>query len=252
MKIKILLYFISSLIISGFFLVLIGINIFFSSNHLKLSQNIPTQKNKELTKIFALQTDDKNKVKKDSTELVRINIDEKKDSSYIIVLKGKKYNIVNLDESDIESIAQSISPEQLNEIKNTILSPSEADIRRHAYLYFLIQLKDVGAKSIFEVIKSDVPSFEFQNNPHSSDSIKKNFELSLRIAALEGLDNLAASNPKIGAYIQQLESGDQQVKANSNSILTYLTSISQAGIESKKPGKLHRALDAIMNENDTL
>lgn len=169
-----------------------------------------------------------------------------------ITINNKKYYIATLDENDIETITKTISSSQLNDIRNTILSPSENNMRRHAYLYFLTQIKSTGARSLFEVVKAEVPEFEFQNNPHSVDSDRKSLEFSLRIAALEALDNLASLDPKVGSYLLQLENSHQPGVAQNNSILSYLTSISNAGLDNNNPGKLHRVLNAIFKENETL
>lgn len=169
-----------------------------------------------------------------------------------ITINNKKYNIATLDENDIDTITKTISTSQLNQIRNTILSPSENNLRRHSYLYFLTQIRSTGAKSLFEVVKAEVPEFEFQNNPHSSDADRKSVELSLRIAALEALDNLASMDPQVGSYLKQLESSYQAGATSDNSILSYLTSISNAGLDNNTPGKLHRVLNAILQENETL
>lgn len=189
---------------------------------------------------------DQNRAKSDSYENSDLEAGK-------ITINNKKYNISTLEESDLETITKTISSSQLNDIRNTILSPAENNIRRYAYLYFLTQIKSTGVKSLFEVVKAEVPEFEFQNNPHSVDSERKSTELSLRIAALEALDNLASLDPKVGPYLKHLESSHQPGGvAQANSILSYLTSISNAGLDNNTPGKLHRVLNAILQENETL
>lgn len=168
-----------------------------------------------------------------------------------ISINNQKYNIATLDEKDIDDITQNISSSQLNDIRDTILSPTENPLRRHAYLYFLTQIKSAGARSLFEVVKADVPEFSFEGNPHSGDANRKNLELSLRIAALEALDHIASLDPHVSQYIQQLETS-QAGDGPTNALLSYLTSISNTGVETNQPGKLHRVLNAIIKENETL
>ncbi len=168
------------------------------------------------------------------------------ESSFSIAVNGKKYDIASLDEADAERLSETLSQQQFKEIKTVILSPSESEVKRHSYLYFLMQMKQAGVSSLYEIVKSEIPQFEFQNNPHSQDARKKTLELSLRIAALEALDNLATIDPQVRSYLSQI---NQSKSVSDHPILNYLSSLSLA---SGKPGKLHRALEAIINEKEAL
>lgn len=149
-------------------------------------------------------------------------------SARMITINNQKYNIAMLDEKDIDTIIQNISAAQLNDIRDTILSPTENALRRHTYLYFLTQIKSAGVRSLFEVVKAEVPKFSLTEDSNNAiDSHRKKLELSLRIAALEALDHLASMDPQVSQYLQQLERSQSAEKATKkmNALLSYLESV---------------------------
>lgn len=123
---------------------------------------------------------------------------------------------------------------------------SQAQEARRKAVYDLTQMGAAALASL-AVIAAD-PVIEVKNqNPHSADQIKQSFEASLRVSAIEALDELALNPNNVEAVKAAMF---EVLKTQKHRSLTLLAQLSLSGIESGHPGKVKRAIDAMIQETD--
>lgn len=159
-------------------------------------------------------------------------------------LKENSESISALTQAQLQSLSETLSPIELHEIKNIILSPQEKGDKRLAFNFLLSQLGIAGADTLAEIIKFEIPHFENSENPHSAGSLEKAFEISLRITALEALDSLVVENPQLKAKIVGI------LNVQKEQSLNFLIQLSLSGIESNQPGKIKRFIDKVLTKRN--
>ena len=117
------------------------------------------------------------------------------------------------------------------------------EVRRKA-LYVLTQMGAVALPALSEVATSFV-SVANSQDPHSVAQVKQTFESSLRVTAMESLDELAKDESHSAAVKESMLRVLQVQKHRS---LTLIAQISLSGIESGRPGKVKRAIDILLKE----
>lgn len=140
-------------------------------------------------------------------------------------------------QSDLQSQADNFTNKDLQNLESILLNRQSTQDERSVSLY-LLSLSGVKAlPALTHFSAMALPEFSHLQDPHSEGSLNKNFEVSLRIAALEAIDRQASA-----------ESLQQILKTQSDPTLKMLAQVSLAGIQSGKPEKLSRLIEAMVNE----
>lgn len=148
----------------------------------------------------------------------------------------------NLNVEELSVKAQGLSHKDLVELKQFVMNQNlEAKFRR-ASLFLLTQSGLAAAPILGEIAKSAIPLFAQSKDPHSIGALAKNYEVSLRITALEALDKLSVTSTDVMSYLMDVS------QTQKDPTLLFLTNISIAGIQGGKPGKLNRAIEAMIHE----
>jgi len=129
-------------------------------------------------------------------------------------------------------------------IENQIPRQQDLDQRQKA-LYEITQKGFSKRTELSQIAMSPLPKFENLDNPHSIGSYKHREEINLRITALEALDKLAIEHPQEMRRIIEEVAAKQQEPT-----LRLLIHISLDGIYTHRPGKLSRAIDAMIAEKE--
>lgn len=182
-----------------------------------------------------------------------------------LVLAGAVYNLLQVKSQDAVTATPETSPtlapteaslapatqnapsnesaENLARVATDAVQTQEA--RRKA-VYDLTQMGAAALPSLAAIAAHPVVEAKNQD-PHSADQIKQSFEASLRVSAIEALDELAL-NPN---NVQAVKAAMLAVlKTQKHRSLTLLAQLSLSGIESGQPGKVKRAIDAMVEETD--
>jgi hypothetical protein len=118
---------------------------------------------------------------------------------------------------------------------------------RQESVYKLTQQGFSAKNELAKIIKTPIPKFENLNDPHSVGNYELKEEIALRVTALEALDKMASEHPQeIKKLLEEI--ADQQPEAT----LQFLVRISLDGINSNRPGKLKRTIDAMILEKEKL
>jgi len=127
----------------------------------------------------------------------------------------------------------------------SILSSNESQQIRRNNLYRLTEMGPESIKALSTLATYPVESSK-SNNPHSAESIQRNFEIGLRITALEALDQMVVSHSQSTEDIKKTMM--LVLEKQETSSLKILAQISLSGIANGRPGKLKRAIDHLLNE----
>lgn len=148
-------------------------------------------------------------------------------------------------QSDLQKQADNFTIKDLQNLESLLLSKESTQDERSVSLY-LLSLSGVRAlPALTHFSATALPEFSHLQDPHSADSSNKNFEVSLRIAALEAIDrqtSLQNEKTQVQASLQQI------LKTQNDPTLKMLVEVSLAGVRSGKPGKLSRFIQAMVNE----
>ena len=161
-----------------------------------------------------------------------------------------KENLINYEEiktltqNDFIRLSKVVTPTELAMLKSKILSTTEKNEKRQAYLYLLSQLGSSATDHLTDIVKATIPTLKNTHDPHSISSIQKQFEISIRLTALETLDKLVIDNPEIKIKIESI------LDVQKDQVLIFLTQISLSGIKNNNPGKLKRFIDEVLNKRD--
>ncbi|MBO9667379.1 MAG: hypothetical protein J7501_11270 [Bdellovibrio sp.] len=128
-----------------------------------------------------------------------------------------------------------ITANEREQLRLAVMNQNLEGIRRRASMFLLTK---IGAPAIQEIgAIALAPLAPTQN------SMTKEFEVSLRITALETLDLMPAHSREV------LNIMKKSLTTQKDPTLNLLARISISGIESGKPGKLSRAMDAMIKQN---
>ncbi|WP_413560543.1 hypothetical protein [Bdellovibrio sp. HCB209] len=137
-----------------------------------------------------------------------------------------------------------ITPAERQQLKNAVLSQKVDGSTRRASLFLLTKMGSTAIPELGAVATTPVPVYANSNNPHSVARQAQDMEISLRITSLEALDKLAVQSKNILPIMQQAAA------LQSDRSLVLLARISISGMLSGKPGRLSRAMDAMMDEKN--
>ncbi len=115
---------------------------------------------------------------------------------------------------------------------------------RRKALYQLTLRGEESIPALGEIAMSLIPKLENLSDPHSADSHSLAFERGLRVTALEELDKKAAAFPAVEITMAQIQS------VQTDRVLNFLATISLAGISQKRPGKLTRMVNHLIQSKE--
>lgn len=164
--------------------------------------------------------------------------------SALKILNSDEKRIELLTQVEFQKISETITPVELFEIKRVALSLSESSEKRQASIFILSHIGNIAADSLAEIIQTEIPNLKNAHSPHTIDNSLHANEISLRISALEALDNLAIDNPTVKNKIENI------IKNQKNPELNYLAQISLSGILTNRPGKIKRVINAMLAERN--
>lgn len=133
-------------------------------------------------------------------------------------------------------------PFELQALKEKILSANETAEARQEMMYSLIKIGPSASQALVAIAKTNIPEFHNSKDPHSVGAFQERLELSLRITALEALDQMLMKKPDLSRSIGEI--AHQQT----NPILKFLAKVSLSGVQKNQPGKLKRTIDAMLVE----
>lgn len=148
-------------------------------------------------------------------------------------------------QSDLQRQADSFSNKDLQSLENILLSSQATQDERSVSLYLLSLSGAKALPALTHFSVTALPEFSHLQDPHSAGSLNKSFEMSLRIATLEAIDHLSEAKNTTS----QVQTSLQQIlKTQNDPTLKMLAEVSLAGIQSGKPQKLSRLIQAMVNE----
>lgn len=137
------------------------------------------------------------------------------------------------EEEYLRKFAMKMSAEHIRALEKLVLEPKQAADMRSAGLFLLTQAGPSSLKALSQIAQSSLSSI----SPRSQDQA---YEVSLRVNAVEALDNLvlhhAQGKKEIEAILQNQK--DPTVR--------FLAQMSLDGIRSGHPGKVGRFVDRIL------
>ncbi len=138
---------------------------------------------------------------------------------------------------------QQASAKELLAISDVVVNPEYSNETRQKSVYALAHLGAPAIPALTAI--ATTPMTEGRtSDPHSAKTYRFKEELGLRISAIEALDRLSAENPEIKSSMQLV------LKNQTDRTLTLLAQISLSGIESGHPGKVQRAVETLLKENN--
>jgi hypothetical protein len=149
---------------------------------------------------------------------------------------------VPFNEENIRPLLKALSVKESRELEQRVLDPSADGNERRTALFILTRAGAPAIPALVAISRSAIPEFENSTDPHSLDSLRMKNEISLRVTAIEALDQQSISNPDISAHLFEI------AQIQKNPTLEFLVRISLAGIAEGRPGKLGRAIDAMIQE----
>lgn len=187
------------------------------------------------------QTADADKTAITSTEVATSETTSMPHSVSAIIQKFVATESANVNE--LISDLQKASPHDLLKVSEIALSKEHSNEVRQKAVYALSHL---GAQAIpaLTVIATTPMTEARTSDPHSAATYKFKEEVGLRITAIEALDRLSAENPEVKSSMQLV------LQNQSDRTLTLLAQISLSGIESGHPGKVQRAIQTLLKENN--
>ena len=150
-----------------------------------------------------------------------------------------------LSVSELNAAGGGLSSEDMRILEQNVLNQNLDGNTRRASLFILTHsaVANAGtALALARIAQSPVPKFENGAKPHSRGSFAKSFEVSLRITALESLDQRAVNSTDVAKHIKKIS------HLQKDPTLSLLTQISLAGIAAGTPGKLNRTIQAMLQE----
>lgn len=149
------------------------------------------------------------------------------------------------DRSSLNELKNNITSKEVEDLKTLVNNKDENGKYRQTALYVLTEIETPDTtKALAEIAISTIPVFDNLNNPHSRSTYQHRAELALRMTALETLDQRSIKFLDVQKHIQAIETNQ------TNPTLKFLARISLEGILSQRPGKLHRATEAILAEKE--
>lgn len=140
--------------------------------------------------------------------------------------------------------AKPLSASELSKLAQLVTDSTAPQETRKKALYDLTQQGAAALTALSVVANSPVPE-ALSQDPHSADQIKQSFEASLRVTAIEALDEIAVDPTHTDAVKASMLG---VLKSQKHRSLTLLAQISLSGIESGRPGKVKRAIEALVKE----
>ncbi len=142
-------------------------------------------------------------------------------------------------EARVIELARRLSPRELLGLADLVVDPKSSADRRNAAVYILSEAGAIAQPALTKIVVT--PFDDRPGKPHSIQDAKRQGEVSLRVSALEALDQLGASGSDVRASLQK-------ASLQKNTTLQFLARIALSGIEQGRPGKLSRFIDASMDE----
>lgn len=153
-----------------------------------------------------------------------------------------------LSTSELAATVNAMTFEDLKVLQQNALNQNVDGNERRASLFLLTKVASsestgtAATEALAEIAQTPVPAFENAGKPHSRESLAKSFEVSLRITALEALDQRTVTAPSVASHLENIR------RLQKDPTLSLLTQISLAGIAAGTPGKLNRAIQAMLRE----
>ena len=152
---------------------------------------------------------------------------------------------INLQTLNSKNALKAVATDELQALQAKVLDSQQPAEQRSASLYLLSQYGVQAVTQLSAIAENRPLHFEQQDNSHSLGSYQREFEISLRITALEALDHIALNSP------QEPSASPTSMEKRLSKILSHqtepslrmLAQISLSGIESGRPGKLTRFID---------
>jgi hypothetical protein len=134
-----------------------------------------------------------------------------------------------------KSEARPLSAEETLKSEQAVLDQTITGVQRREELTALLEHTPATTENLVRIASSPMPEFPNALQPHSSDETLSNFERSLRVTALERLDQLGIESPRLKTEIAKI------LEAQKNDpTLSFLATVSLQGFEQGQPGKLSR------------
>lgn len=144
-------------------------------------------------------------------------------------------------EKAVAALVTKLTAEDYKLLNDKVLSSSNKMPEREAALYVLTLSSAPQAQGTLIVLaESALPEFSDLQDPHSVGSTQRALELSLRVTALENLDQRAATSPEVAKGLQSI------LQKQTEPSLRFLAQTSLSGIESGKPGRLKRIINEML------
>lgn len=97
-----------------------------------------------------------------------------------------------------------LQAQDMGTLKAWVQDPARSGNERRASLYLLTQAGPSAIPALTEIAQTQVPHFDGAENPHSIGAYQLRFERSLRVTALESLDQASLQNTEIETRLHQI------------------------------------------------
>ena len=152
-------------------------------------------------------------------------------------------------EAAILTSAKKLAVADLSRLSAQAVRESAGNNERNAALFILLQARENAIAQLAEVANQPVRGYPNEANPEGRDALQKKFETSLRVKALEALDemtNSRSSEIKQAAALEVARVASQQTQPT----VQFLADLSLSGLREGRPGKLQRFIGRAMDESD--
>jgi hypothetical protein len=144
-------------------------------------------------------------------------------------------------EKTVQALVTKLSDQDYQVLQEKVLGANNEMPEREAALYVLTLSSAPQAQgTLVTLAATALPEFKDLSDPHSVGSTQRTLELSLRVTALENLDQRAVGSPQVAKDLESI------LQKQTEPSLRFLAQTSLSGIESGKPGKLKRVIDEML------
>ena len=127
-------------------------------------------------------------------------------------------------------------------LTQTVLEKTLSHTERRQALFELTQMGSSAFPALSQIASAPLPAVT-STDPHSAETLHNQFEVGLRITAIERLDENTDRPDLVKQAMLEV------LNTHKNRSLVTLAQISLSGIEAGHPGKVKRAIDALLKEN---
>lgn len=144
-------------------------------------------------------------------------------------------------EKSVQVLVSHLTEQDYQLLHTKVLDANLKMAERQAVLFVLTQSESsLAQKALIELAETALPEYSDLQDPHSVGSQARTLEMSLRVTALESLDQRGGQSSEIAKGLLRI------LQKQNEPSLRFLAQTSLSGIEAGKPGRLKRIIDEML------